>query len=222
MATAQAAALKQIGITIRPKPKTVLDRPAVRAPLCEPGCIDPQMLFVRVLTAFAVAGAAYQYGEDLRPNILQAILAAEEVAAGATISNETTLAEGNYIRNIVCHDGNSGMGATSFFTLDSIQINGWEGIRNGPVPLSIVAGYRQDNQRFRPLTGRIWRSAVPIFASVTNPTAAPLFFGGLAVECVNNECTPATSRSQPTYGFKTLLDGKLWAMQLLRVLGVAC
>lgn len=230
MASPPTSILSSLGLAAPAAPAAPAAARPPRAPL---GVGTPEMMnwakgqqlaagiYIRVLEAFAAAGAAMQYSEDLRPNNAYAILAPGSMGAGVALSNTGTLPEGNFIRGFDIHDGNSGLvqGTAGILMLASLQVNGWEAIRSGPVPLSVLAGYRTDQQRMRPLTGRKWRSAVPIFATVVNPTAATVFFGGLCAQCVNNECTPATSRSQPTYGFATLQDGVLWARALLRVLG---
>ena len=155
--------------------------------------------------AYATAGAHIEANEAVRANKIGClntktpwvpIPAATAAAPGSTGLCSVMVKEGRYIRSFHATAADE-----LSFLCSSFRVNGFDVVDGDPINLSVLMSTLQHIDRYAPLTGRKWTSAIQIDGVFINVTAAPAVFHGVNILMTDTECSPARKRSVPAPGF---------------------
>lgn len=150
--------------------------------------------------AYAYAAAHLEGVEAMRGNriaALQTATPATPIQPGQSTGTLTVqIKEGRYIRSF------HGTAADELnFLCSSFKVNGFDVVDGNPINLANFQSVLQHIDRFGPLTGRRWLSAVNIEAAFVNISGGPAIFHGINIMLTDNECSPAGKKAAPAPGF---------------------
>lgn len=155
--------------------------------------------------AYANAGASIEANEAIRGNKIGClntktpwvpIPAATPQGPGTTSLCSVMIKEGRYIRSFHATAADE-----LSFMCASFRVNGFDVVDGDPINLSVLMSTLSHIDRYAPLTGRKWTSAIQIDGVFLNITGGPAIFHGIDILMTDTECTPAAKRSRPAPGF---------------------
>lgn len=163
--------------------------------------------------AYANAAAQMEATEALRANRVASLQTANPATpitiAGNTGTLTTQIKEGRYIRAFYCTQADE-----LNFVCTRFSVNGFDVLDGNPINLSAFSAFLQPVDRFGPLTGRRWQSAINIEASFMNVSGGPAIFHGINIALIDNECHPSSKKASAAPGFYSFkkVENRLKAM----------
>lgn len=150
--------------------------------------------------AYANASAHYEGAEALRGNkiaALQTPTPTKPIEAGQSTGPLTVqIKEGRYIRSF-----HSTVADEVNFLCTKFAVNGFDVVDGNPINMANFASFLSHIDRFGPMTGRRWISAITIDASFINVSGGPAIFHGINILMTDDECQPALKKAAPAPGF---------------------
>lgn len=166
----------------------------VKRPVKKPvNLIKPQLV-----GAFAQAEAREEAQEYLRPNVMYGIGRPDPENPAPAGDNTYTfqLPEGNIIRYFSA----SAQDDVNWMVV-KFEVNSYNFIKGNPISLSTFIGQLNQEERPTPLTGRRWRSAVPINVVVRNISGGPAKFRSITLAAIDTECNASLKKAVSAPGF---------------------
>jgi len=163
--------------------------------------------------AYANAAAQMEATEALRANRVAALQTANPATpitiGGNTGTLTTQIKEGRYIRGFYATQADE-----LNFICTRFSVNGFDVLDGNPINLSAFSSFLQPVDRFGPLTGRRWQSAINIEAVFQNIRGGPAIFHGININLIDNECHPASKKASAAPGFYSFrkVEARLRAM----------